>query len=570
MEYHDYGQEKDDDEYAPESWWEQAELDTPADAMPEGYLRAYYDSDDEWVGEQPYDTDEYIDSIQYDDDYEDEPITATGYYTSTIVSGKPHPQHYSLNSHELQIKRRAQERQRHKDWFLSGEDKVPLPEYTGSYEDEFRAYQYVFDQISALNANSNPTLPATKHGSNRQQPQSLLRHIESFYDDTGYYAYVLLSKVRGELTPSDIQYVVTQLQRNGIQKVLSGRSYRPASNGRQYQCYIRIADAQGRKPHKSIVEHALQETRNEQTYDLTERQQVVQRLQETLAREQQEKQALLDRLRIVQSDHTVAAQKIVALTHEQSELKGYIQKSAVRFKDEKTKLLSELGDLQAELEQVLQQYVENQQQISKLNADRQQTASALAAIQAERVTAEEEYTVFEQVLSHEKADLERRMQEQEDKYIAACNERDIAAAENENLKTKLLALEDNHRILSSQTTLAASSRRAANDFKNLLDCLLPCLDICEESVYFLLEVKNYAKILQELQLLNSNPQALLGRSKRVKSTKDWLEISHVSIGDSDNGRIYYAKSPSTNKYIVLVSHKETQKRDIEKLEKWSL
>ncbi|MDP9316854.1 MAG: hypothetical protein M3R24_39360 [Chloroflexota bacterium] len=327
----------------------------------------------------------------------------------------------------------------------------------------------------------------------------------------------------------DIQRVVTQLKQAGIQKVLSGRSYRPASNGKQYQCYIRIADAQGRKPRKGTVERALHVTTSEQVGSVTDAQKVVQQLQNTLTHEQQEKRALLDRIQAVQSDYAAAQQKIVLLTQETSELKAYVQKRAVKFKDEKTKLLSQLGDLQAELEQTFQQGAQNQQQIDKLNTDRKQTAAALAQAQVERANAEEEVKIFEQVYAEEKADLERRMQEQQDRYVDACNERDIAVAENENLTTKLRGLEDENRILSSQTTLAANSRRVADDFKSLLDCLLPCLDVCEESVYFLLEVKSYGKILQELQLINSNPQALIGRSKRVKSTKDWMEISHVSI-----------------------------------------
>lgn len=572
MQYGDDWQEEDD-EYAPLRWWEQAELDSPADAMPEGYLRAYYDSDDEWIGEQPYDTDEYVDSMQYDDDFEDEPTTVTTYYTSPTIHKKSHPQYQSLNSHELQVKRRAQERRGRRDGLLLGNDNIPLPKYTGSYEDEIYVYQDTLGQKLTPNVNSlTPSSRIQNKGADdQQQGELLLQGIETFYDDSGYYAYVLLTKRQGEVTSLDLQRVVTRLKQIGVQKVLSGRSYRPASNGKQYQCYIRIADAQGRKPSKGIVERALQVTSSEQTGHLTNIQKVVQQLQNTLTHEQQEKRALLDRIQAIQADYTAEQQKTVVLTQETSKLKAYVQKRAVIFRDEKTKLLSQLGDLQAELEQTLQQGAENQQQIDKLNADRQQTASALAQAQAERVNAEEEVTIFEQLYAEEKADLERRMQEQEDKYVDACNERDIAVAEIENLRAELLASQDNNRILSNQVASAPNSKRAADDFKNMLDCLLPHLEVCEESVYFLLvEVQSYTKILQELQILNSDPQAFMRRSKRVQSAKEWMEMSHVSIGDSDNGRIYYTKSPSTGKYIVLVSHKETQKRDIEKLEKWSL
>ncbi len=186
MQYDDW--EEEDDEYTPVSWWEQAELDSTADAMPEGYFRAYYDSDDEWVGEQPYDTDEYDYSMRYNDDYEDEPATVATYYTLPSIKEKGHLQHRPLNSQELQIKHRAQERQRQRDGLLLGHDNVPLPEYTGSYEDELHLYQDTLGQIFTPNGNSRIPSPKTenKRIADLQQRQSLSQEIETFHDDSGY------------------------------------------------------------------------------------------------------------------------------------------------------------------------------------------------------------------------------------------------------------------------------------------------------------------------------------------------------------------------------------------------
>jgi hypothetical protein len=391
------------------------------------------------------------------------------------------------------------------------------------------------------------------------------RHLEFFYDDHDYYAYVLLSSTQGELTQVEVQEVIAVLNQNGFRNMLSGRSYRPASNGRQYQYYIRIADEYGRKPNPDKINSLLKSITGGHETRTPQNQELVQQLHDRLILARQEYRKLLEQLREAQAHRAASDQKIASLTHEVSELKLYIQRRAAIAREEKARLLTQIGDLQAELENVLQKGEEHQQQIEELNAARQRNAEERAKAEAERINAEQDFAIFEQVLTEEKAELERLMKEQEDEYVKIRNDYYIVAAENEQLKTDLIALEERNRILSSQVNTATTSRSLASDFASFLECLLPCLEICEESIYFLLEVKSYTKVLHQLQLLNSNPLAV--SSKRVQNAKDWLEISHVSIGDSDNGRIYFTKSQRTGKYVVLVSHKDTQEADIKKLKR---
>jgi hypothetical protein len=118
--------------------------------------------------------------------------------------------------------------------------------------------------------------------------------------------------------------------------------------------------------------------------------------------------------------------------------------------------------------------------------------------------------------------------------------------------------------------LQQKSSDAEEDFKKIFQVLLPNLIFERGSIAFIVnQVQDYRGILRKLGTLSIDPAdfGAIG-SKRVQTAKrNWLEISHVSIGSSDCGRIYYSKSDKTGQYHLLVSHKDEQKRDIEKLKK---
>jgi len=78
-----------------------------------------------------------------------------------------------------------------------------------------------------------------------------------FYDDRGYYNYVLLNASR-----ETFQRVQDALKNNGIGVLKAATSFRPASNGIQYRWYIRIDGDYSRRPSRdkirSIVEGVLE------------------------------------------------------------------------------------------------------------------------------------------------------------------------------------------------------------------------------------------------------------------------------------------------------------------------
>ncbi|MGI6379456.1 MAG: hypothetical protein ACOX2R_01570 [Anaerolineae bacterium] len=73
-----------------------------------------------------------------------------------------------------------------------------------------------------------------------------------FYDDAGYYSYVLLMA-------SDELFEETKelLSREGVDVLCANRSYRRASNGVQYDWYIRVADGDDLHPPRETIEKIL-------------------------------------------------------------------------------------------------------------------------------------------------------------------------------------------------------------------------------------------------------------------------------------------------------------------------
>lgn len=73
--------------------------------------------------------------------------------------------------------------------------------------------------------------------------------IEYFYDDSGTHAYILLN-----CTEVDLDFVKMELQKDGIDVLLSGVGSRMASNGRYYQWFIRIGTQEGADTHQRVTQ----------------------------------------------------------------------------------------------------------------------------------------------------------------------------------------------------------------------------------------------------------------------------------------------------------------------------
>jgi DNA repair exonuclease SbcCD ATPase subunit len=84
---------------------------------------------------------------------------------------------------------------------------------------------------------------------------SLQPYRDFFYDNTGYYGYVLVNA-----TADELEHIKNALVQNGITVSHSGKSYRPPNTrnplarGRQYDWFLRVHTENGEKPPLGIID----------------------------------------------------------------------------------------------------------------------------------------------------------------------------------------------------------------------------------------------------------------------------------------------------------------------------
>ena len=353
----------------------------------------------------------------------------------------------------------------------------------------------------------------------------LATDIETYYDDDGYYAYVLLNKRSGEIEKSDIETVVAKLNTIGVIKILSGRSYRPASDGKQYQWYVRVSDQQGEKPSRQKVEnllninpHHLDNSNHSEQTDT-----YIKQLNDSLKQEQQEKAHLKTSLQAAEQARQNSQQQLTTLLHERSLL---------------------------------------QKNLEKLRGASEENQSLIDTSQAEN-------RILEQLFLEEKNDLKGQISRLEERIQQTRDECVLLKIERGDFQEKLYELQSKYDFLQQQLKKKSNAaQRLENDLTQFLKCLLPRLEIHKSSISFLTEVKDYRKILEKLRKLIEDPSSL--QSKNVESINGWREISHVNTGDGDEGRIYYTTSRSAEKRHVLISSKQSQKQDFKMLKEWKI
>ncbi|MGQ9816164.1 MAG: hypothetical protein ACUVR3_13645, partial [Candidatus Roseilinea sp.] len=118
-----------------------------------------------------------------------------------------------------------------------------------------------------------------------------LQRSQWFYDDSGYYSYVLLNAPEAEY--SKVQQI---LKDSGLRVLLAGRSYRPASNGIQYRWYIRVSDEAGEHPSLNRIEQVLAAYEPIKGEEIASKDEEFRKLEAILAEKERQYQATVERL----------------------------------------------------------------------------------------------------------------------------------------------------------------------------------------------------------------------------------------------------------------------------------
>lgn len=341
-----------------------------------------------------------------------------------------------------------------------------------------------------------------------------LRPSQWFYDDAGYYSYVLLN------APEELFREIQQLFRSkGLRVPLAGRSYRPASNGVQYQWYIRVSDENGKHPARERIEEIFAGHKAREVKGVTPVPEPKNRIAE-LEREV-EKQKGISR---------ILAQRLgsvrIAYERSQRELQDYQQR---------------LNDLEQLLSQI-QKAALTPEDVDKI---RQHYEQAIQQFKQDNQRLSQDYQTLSQ--AHQK--LSREFEE----YINTFD------SEKQELQNRLEIVEAEKRQLVDQIQEIRRAREVGSEkqdaeyvFRELLRFFLPQIEFVDGSLDTLWrEMRDPLGVLRDLTRLGEL------KAKRVRKAEAWLE-KHID----NKWRLYFRKCEDST-WQVLIAHKNTQEADIE-------
>jgi hypothetical protein len=363
------------------------------------------------------------------------------------------------------------------------------------------------------------------------------------YDDEGYYAYVLLN---GDA--KDKNDVINILEGNNIRCILSGQSYRPANNGKQYFWFIRIIDTSGKEARKPS---------QEKIYSLFDIWIYPDDYEFETPKELQtpEIDPLKTKLSTIEKDLTIERKRYETLNDKYHSLRNDTLSRILNLRKENNDLLHEVKDLS---EQATKDEIDGE-----ISEELRKNIAELNHKISKRDDEIDELTETWEA-------SEKQIDQIKEQMIVVSNERDNAIYEKDEIIKRLEEFEVEKRRLKGQ--IDNSKKQSPNielEFKNIVSCLLGNLHLTKGSISLLVnEVRDYSDALTKLQFLNSNPTML--KSKRIQAASIWQEIRFNTGEPGEVGRIYFAKSANSDdhKYNVLVSHKNMQKLDIRRLKKW--
>ncbi|MHB8859323.1 MAG: hypothetical protein ACYC6Z_07565 [Thermoleophilia bacterium] len=376
------------------------------------------------------------------------------------------------------------------------------------------------------------TVPTARSDSPKQSV-STAKAPAWFYDSEGYYAYVLFN---GEQLL--IEQLKEALNKAGIKCSYANRSFKPATNGVQYDWYLRVYDpneklhprleviteavssvdflkgckaADYSELHQRIHELELEIVRVRTSLEteqsrISDKQQKIWTLEHNLARLQQQHEK---RIGAYEKEIDLLTKRITALHKDDSN------------KEELTKKLKELKqDRKKDLETIDEIAKETEDQIGRLNTQ-------IVDLQNEKA-----------ILNHKLGESELKCEQQRQELVQ----------------------------LRSRQRSKIGGRNAEDEFISICDVLLPKINLMWGSAAYLVhEVSDTSSALGVLAKICWNAKNL--KADRVESTKKWKEL-HFSTGESDAGRIYYRLDKGKIRYHVLVSNKSSQRMDIRNLARY--
>lgn len=356
-------------------------------------------------------------------------------------------------------------------------------------------------------------------------------NVVAFYDADGYYAYVLARRTPIPFGEQEAAHLQKALHAAGIEVSKSAASFQPASDGVQYDWYLRVRTRSGEKPPSSTVQRTLASFVGPDARPNTDAR--VLQLERSLA---QAREALADaeeRVEAVQREVESArtAERRAHGTIE--EIRAHSERARLRAIETEALLVERLASAVAVRR-------------SEVDDDLESLISHLkGALNEQRSLAQEL-----------KLAAERKAKELEE-YVA------VFDAENRRLTAALdEARADVGRLRSSlaapNRAIDPSSSKAS--LKRLVEALLPHVRFHGPSFDIL--HKELQDPIPALSLLGEiQASGAHRKEKAVVSAQPWRRV-RFRTGTSDDGRLYFARNRTTAHLEVIVSRKGQQQEDI--------
>ena len=325
------------------------------------------------------------------------------------------------------------------------------------------------------------------------------------------------------------------LRKNGLRISQAGQSYRPASNGTKYKYYLRVSDESDNKPDPEQVRSILAaheapaEQGTAQTTELT-------KLSKELAARERELARLRSELSAEKQRQRRVAQRLDAVTRQNQELRSNSRSARQEHR-------RAVNELELELRRIREAALppETAAQIRKRSEDE------IEALRRDVEAREKDLAAYHESFDPEIRELESKVTDLE---------RMNAELEAQVAVLSKFRADDTGGASTPTVADEAGKEDSKQRFLEVIGVLLDNIEFLRGSLDTLWhEMPDLKAVLRALKGIGGNIRSL--NPKRVRSTKGWWEL-HVS-GD---WRLYFKKR-SEAKCPVFISHKNSQKKDIE-------
>lgn len=382
-----------------------------------------------------------------------------------------------------------------------------------------------------------------------------LSGISWYYDAESYYAYLLLAATSGTIEDDDRASISAALILRGITPVLEGESHRAASDGFQYQRYIRVKNAKGGKPDLRDIKFALD--------GLIEAPVLAATRTRTRAEQNQDVrsghvQSELEKLLVEGKKANLELQnKLRESLQEKRFLKASIRAGRRKLEEERDDfvariklLLEHLGQTKRNAAAAKETLLLLDRERARIEMDRDVASSLLDESLAKNTEFE---TAAEQTIALTEEEL-RKAEEQ----------LEILRAEKEQLEDRLYEAQ---RLGSGRSDDSRVGFPEA-ELERILSSTIPSVSFLNGSLSVMQhEVQDYGPVLSLLSELDKSGH--IARQKGVGGCPKWHEV-HFSTGAARDGRLYFGPIGGDRKWRVLVAKKATQTQDIRYLRRVAL